>query len=547
MDKNPDEISAVEVKNDAVNKNNETFIDELLEESRLFGRHNILIHLSSYYLFLVVIYNFMLSFFTGIDPPWRCLHKNSSNFCQQHYNESISRESDVFKERCYLNRTEWAHTTEKTYSFVTEFDLICDKTALAALISGSYYIGGVIGAAVSGTISDAYGRQPVITISILLTTCSAIGCSYIRNIWQLFALNILRGTGNTACYYVTLIYISEFAAPSYRLISTNILLIFSTFSLLLFDGLAYFVRSWRHVSAYAAWPSIPIFIVFCFLPESPRWLLTRGRNIDAEIVMGKVCTFNNRTRRVIHLKSPNSVGDTKYTYIDLIRNWKILKLTLSTLCVWLVLPVLYYSISMQSSSFGGNMYEAYALSTIADIPGCLFSSYLSNKVGRKKSILGGCFLSGIFMGSLAFVPPSLPYKYTINVTIACIARFVCCISFYGMYTWSMELFPTILRSQGLGLCAISDRLGMFLVPFVTRLCENVTYTLPFIILCVAATFASIVGLCLPETLNKPTRETYEDFFENTSANCGNDGVEGRPIECKSGVDNGVVQLEDEMV
>ena len=93
-----------------------------------------------------------------------------------------------------------------------------------------------------------------------------------------------------------------------------------------------------------------------------------------------------------------------------------------------------------------------------------------------------------------------------------LARFSVCIAFCGMYTWTFELFPTVIRSQALSLCAVADRMGMFAVPFVIELLGRVRYNLPSLMLCVLALLASFVGLYLPETNRQPTKEHYEDLF-----------------------------------
>ena len=78
-----------------------------------------LIQLSTFYLFLVTVYNFVFSFFTGNDPGWRCSNISTSSFCTQHYNINIFSDNDLFGRRCLLNRTEWEFLEHKDYSFVT--------------------------------------------------------------------------------------------------------------------------------------------------------------------------------------------------------------------------------------------------------------------------------------------------------------------------------------------------------------------------------------------------------------------------------------------
>lgn len=541
-------------------------IDELLEEASFFSLHRVVIHLASFYLFLVLLYNFVLSYFTGDDPSWKCIDNNGSDFCRQHYNEIIARGSDMFEERCRLNRSDWAYTTGKKYSFVTQFDLICDKTALAATVGASYYLGGAFGSVFLGLIADSFGRRPIIIFSCVLTLLASVGNSYIHHVWQLFTLSVICGVGSAGAFYTTLIYLSEFTTPSLRVLTTNILLMFGTTSFLSIDLLAYYVREWEHLSAYAGWAIIPVIITFFFLPESPRWLLTKREIDHAEEIMDKLCGVKCETKYDgVRLKCVFEESDTKnYTYIDLVRHLPILKVTLSNVCLWFVIPVLYYSIALQSSSLGGDMYQAFAISTVADFPGTILSTYTSNRIGRKKSILGGLSMSGLLIGSLALVPTTFHYRYIVNISIGFVGRLMCSISFYVMYTWSMELFPTVVRSQGLSVCAISDRLGMFLVPYVTRIATQVSYKLPFIVMCLSALLATLCGLWLPETLNQPTRETFKDFFpEPTNIKGGKKEEEeeegGKEEDSKkgsftqekalymTGYDNVTLQLDEQIV
>ena len=490
-------------------------IDEVLDQKGPLGCLQLLIQLSTFYLFLVTVYNFVFTFFTGNDPGWRCVSRNSSSsFCQKHYGKVIRTDSDLFQRRCQLNRSEWTYTTPQDFSFVTEFDLICDKTSLAALMGSSYYIGGVLGSVVTGPFSDRYGRVYILLFCSLFSTISSIGSSYISNIWQLFTLNVIQGAGSVACFYTTIVYQSEFSSPKYRPLATSVLLFGATCSFLLVDLLANFIRKWRQLSVYAALPGIPALLLLFFAPESPRWLLTSGKKDEAERVMESLVSLGDKDVK-IHLKLPKTSVEpsVKYSYLDLVRHSQVLKLSTVVVLMWFVLPVVYYSIALQSASLGGNMYVAFALSTIADLPSYCFSTYLSNKIGRKKTNLGGLFVSGLLMGSLAFVPKHLTYKFTVNLTISMLARFSVCIAFCGMYTWTFELFPTVVRSQALSLCAVADRLGMFAVPFIIKLLQRVVFYLPSLILCIMAIFASLIGLYLPETNEKPTMERYEDFFD----------------------------------
>ena len=105
-----------------------------------------------------------------------------------------------------------------------QLKLVCEKTSLAALISASYYIGGVLGCVVLGIAADKFGRKPIILIPSMITTASSIACSFVTNTWQLIAFNIFRGGGSYGSFMCSMLYQSEIAPPSFRPMSTNILL-----------------------------------------------------------------------------------------------------------------------------------------------------------------------------------------------------------------------------------------------------------------------------------------------------------------------------------
>lgn len=495
-------------------------IDEIFEENGMTCFLQVVIQLSTFYIFLVTVYNFVFQFFIGGNPSWRCV-RNDTTFCQKNLNRSISIMDDAFSERCNLNRNEWEYVTKRDYSFVTEFDLICHKTSLAAFTSSSFYIGGVLGAIIAGSCADKYGRIYVLLFSSLFTTVCSIGSSYVQNIWHLVALNIIRGAGNVATFYITFVYQAEFSPPSYRSLSNSILLFGATCSFLLSDLLSNYERRWRRLCTYAALPSCLIIIILFLIPESPRWLLAMGRNAEAEAVIRKVegkgsqrCINSDNVENKTHPQETlKACPGRKYSYLDLFRHSKVLKLTLVVMIIWFVLPVIYYSIALQSSNLGGNMYVAFALSTSADVPAYILSTYLTNKIGRKKTNLGGLLLSGLLMASMALVPRNSPSTFTINISISVLARCAVCTAFCGMYTWTLELFPTVVRSQAMSLCAVADRLGMFVVPFIIRLLQKVVFYLPNLIMCFLSIIACLVGLMLPETNKVPTKEKFEDLYD----------------------------------
>ena len=489
-------------------------IDEILEKRGPFSFYQIMVQVTIISLVLLISYNNVLSYFTGDSPSWQCTEQRKGNFCRSISNESvITGEMIAYNQRCHMDRGDWQYTTARTYSFVTEFDLVCNKTNLAALISSSYYIGGVLGCMVSGVSADTFGRKPILLIASMITTASSIGCSFIRRVWQLVMLNVNRGASTYPTFMCCMLYQSEFVPPTYRPMYLNILLCAFSCSFLLMDLLAYYFKSWRFLSLYVALPCVPIIALLYFLPESPRWLLTHGKKKDAEKLMNRI---NADSMVVITLKTIEQSNEKKCTILDLFRHTKVVRLASLIAFLWFTIPIVFYSVALESSNLGGDLYEAFALSTVADIISYAPCAYLLNRTGRKKCILSSLFISGILLGVLLVIPKTLSFRYTLNISIVMVAKLGCNTAASGLFTWTTELFPTVLRSSGLFIGAFCDRLGLIIVPFITRSLKDINTSLPFIVIAVTAIVGSIVGLPLPETNNKATRELFEDFFDKST-------------------------------
>ena len=150
------------------------------------------------------------------------------------------------------------------------------------IVTGSALYGTVLGSIIGGWITDRFGRRPVLLWIGLLYVVSAIGCGFAPNASFFIIARFLGGLGIGVSTVVAPLYISEIAPPAYRgrlagMFQFNIvfgIVIAFVSNLLLKDMFAENV-GWRWMIGIAAIPSV-IYAVLCmWIPESPRWLLTR--------------------------------------------------------------------------------------------------------------------------------------------------------------------------------------------------------------------------------------------------------------------------------
>ena len=488
----------------------EVDVDEALEKSG-FGRFQYSTQILLTYISIAITYQSVLSYFIANDPSWKCIHNSTSKFCEQNFGVKIAADNEKFASRCTLQRDEWTYTTGKKYSIVTEFDLVCKKTAVAALASSIFHIGGGIGMFISGLAADYFGRKPVLIASLCILTATSIACSYVTNTLQLIILRAFLGAGEKAACAISYAYLSECSPPNYRTLVTICYGFGVIISQFVIDAVAYYIRYWRNIQFYASFPCI-LGIAFLFtLPESPRWLMVNCKQLEAEITLKKIARFNGNPLPIIHLKSPAISHEKRYTYFHLFQSRKPAVVTILLALIWATVGLSYFTIAFESSNLGGDMYQAFAFSVSAEIPSMFVTYFICNRFGRKKATLISLVLTGVFAAATTLIPNMLSFKFVLNMTLMMFAKFFVDIALMSLSLWTFELFPTVLRLQGTAISILSERIGSFIAPFLTSVLHQVNSTLPYIILLVTTVLAGGGGVILPETNQLPTRERYEDF------------------------------------
>ena len=174
-------------------------------------------------------------------------------------------------------------------------------------------------------------------------------------------------------------------------------------------------------------------------------------------------------------------------------------------------------------NYSRDIYLNYFLTCAVDVPGFFLVTYFSNAIGRKKTTLIGCLLSRIFISMVPVIPKSLKRQYAFKMSITIIARLCCSVAFSSVWVWTSELFPTVVRAQGMAICGIFEKVVMIAVPLMSTLIQSFAYYVPFVVMGVMGVLGFLVGLPLPETMNQPTRESFEDFFPKPDSNTRQEG------------------------
>lgn len=167
-------------------------------------------------------------------------------------------------------------------------------TGQLEIVTTAVLVGAVVGAASSGRITDILGRKKVIIFTAVIFAVGAIGTSLAPSISFLIAGRIVIGVAIGIASFTVPLYISEISPTRNRgaLVTLNQLMI--TIGILISYISDYLIaddanlESWRWMFLVGFFPAVILFIGMFFLPQTPRWLISKGRNEEGLNVLRKV-------------------------------------------------------------------------------------------------------------------------------------------------------------------------------------------------------------------------------------------------------------------
>jgi SP family arabinose:H+ symporter-like MFS transporter len=171
-----------------------------------------------------------------------------------------------------------------------QFTLSNLQTEVAA---SSLLLGCLLGAAGASMIGDGYGRRKSLIFSAVLFALSSLGAAAASTVTLFSIARLAGGLAIGLASVLTPVYIAEISPPKNRgaLVSIN------QFAIVIGILSAYLVSwllartgedSWRWMLAVAAIPSLAFLAGLLAVPESPRWLISRGRHSEGERILARI-------------------------------------------------------------------------------------------------------------------------------------------------------------------------------------------------------------------------------------------------------------------
>ena len=341
------------------------------------------------------------------------------------------------------------------------------------------YAGQVIGGIASGWLAERYGRLPLMLANIVLFSLMSFACVLAGNYPTLLTLRFLQGIGLGGEVPIANTYINEFAKSRER--GRFVLLQQAMFpvgltTVALVGTFVVPMLGWQWMFVFGGLPVLLVLPMVRVLPESPRWLASRGRDAEADRVLTKIETVVSRNGAVPLPPIPTDVPPVTASagrFVELFQGI-FLKRTLSLWVLWFCAYLLTYSITGWLPSIMRTVYhlpvaQSNLYGFVVSFTGLfvlLIAAFTIDRIGRKAAYVGGFLLAAIPLLIAAFVPNLSALAVGVLATLAFAAMGMIPGSL-GMYT--AENYPNHLRALGSGASSVSQRLSSVVGPSLVGL------------------------------------------------------------------------------
>lgn len=419
---------------------------------------------------------------------------------------------------------------------------IADAPSLQGLAMSIALAGCLVGAMACGSLDDRLGRKPLLLISAFIFLVSAYATGAFYTLEDFLGARFLGGIAIGMASGLSPMYIAE-VAPSHirgKLVSLNQLTIVlgilaaQTVNWLIAEPMPAgttvpapdswnVLMGWRWMFWSAAFPAAAFLLLTCFIPESPRYLLMKGRTEHSVKILTHIGgkAYADAQVRAMAEANQSTVkqGGLRLLLGKPYRKVLVLGVVIAVFQQWCGTNVIFNYAQEIFSNAGfdlGDMLFNIVITGIVNVLFTIVAIYTVEKLGRRRLMLWGA-------GGLALVYAVLGTCYFLQVTglfmvILVVAAIACYAMTLGPITWVLlsEIFPNRVRAVAVATSTFALWVGSFTLTYTFPLLNALlgSYGTFWVYALICAAGCIFFKLRCPETKGKSLEQLEKELVEH---------------------------------
>ena len=335
------------------------------------------------------------------------------------------------------------------------------------------YIGQLVGALFFGWYAQRWGRLHSLLVTIIIFAAMSFGCIYAWGAMALMVFRFIQGIGTGGEVPVASAYINEFIGANKRGKFFLLYEVLFPIGLMMAAVAGYFlvpVYGWQMMFIIGVVPAIATLPLRFFMPESPRWLISKGRFAEATAIIERLEREAEKAGKVLPAVKVDILTQTAATIEAEKGKWTELFSNFyrpRTLMIWVLwlsayginngmatwLPTLYktvFKLPLDQSLLYSSCTQAFGVAA------SIVCAFYIDKVGRRKWYITAFCLAILpltVMAVMGIVSAAQAWLFC-TIVYACLQTVT-----FSLYLYSAELYPTRIRAIGNGFGSAWLRIG----------------------------------------------------------------------------------------
>lgn len=409
-------------------------------------------------------------------------------------------------------------------SVVSEMDWVCDDAWKAYVSNTAFWVATAIGVLICGDISDRIGRVPVMIGVNVMCGAAGLYTRFTVGFVHFVLSRVFMGLFVLAVSIMPFVLVVEYVAPERRMMVLSAFQFSYPLVGAAFPWMAYAVADWRMLTLICAVPPLAAPLFSWFVPESLRWLISRGKEQRSKKILATIAKINGKKlsddfMQKCQFPPPTELHKTKASPIDMLKTPNLRKNFVLSLVVWTLACLVYTAGQLYAANASSSPFIMTSAVNLVDILATGTALPLADRWGRRPTMMTAYTAAAVAYVCSVGVPQD---SVAVGTVVFMLARVALTMAYNVGYLYAAEVYPTATRSQALSLRQAFGSVGKFLSSQVTQLAMY-GRSIPLLLMGAMSLILALLTFPMPETLHQRLPETLEDgeeFVHGQNTCCG---------------------------